>query len=387
VVEYNIQMRSDLTVDGAVLGPAVLPASAVSAGTSPLVAGAGTMVAVEGVSLRFEDIVALDEVSLDIQAGEILCLLGPSGSGKSSLLRVVAGIEHPSRGRVRLAGIDVAGPGVFVEPEQRRVGMVFQDYALFPHLTVEANVAFGLKGRARAEVERTIGALLERLGLTRYATSYPHVLSGGERQRVALARALAPKPRVLLMDEPFSSLDGRLRDRIRQETLGVLRETRTTTIVVTHDPGEAMRIADRIALLRAGRLLQVGSVEDLYSRPATAFAARFLSDVNELVGTCCCGRVDTALGSFSAPHMPDQSAVRVCIRPQHVRVAGGPTDIRARVVSSEFLGETDRVTLEVMGVDAPVLLRVFGRAPLSPGDAVFLDVDASGVVVVPDDAG
>ena len=345
------------------------------------------MVAVEDVALRFGSCVALDAVSLEVETGEILCLLGPSGSGKSSLLRVVAGIERPSGGRVRIAGTDVTAPGVFVEPEQRRVGMVFQDFALFPHLTVAANVAFGLARRSRAEVDRTVGALLERLGLTRYATSYPHMLSGGERQRVALARALAPEPRVLLMDEPFSSLDDRLRDRVRQETIAVLRETGTTTIVVTHDPGEAMRIADRIALMRAGRLLQVGSAEDMYARPATAFAARFLSDVNEFAGACSRGLVDTALGRFPAPHMPDEAPVRVCIRPQHILIAAGSTGIRARVVASEFLGHTERVTLDVPGANAPVSLHRSGRVRLVAGDSVFLDVDASGVVVVPDDAG
>jgi iron(III) transport system ATP-binding protein len=362
-------------------------AAGVATGPAGRPAALPTMVAVEGISLMFGRVMALDEVSLDIATGEILCLLGPSGSGKSSLLRLVAGLERPSLGCVRIAAVEVAGPGVFVEPEHRRIGMVFQDYALFPHLTVAANVAFGLKGRARSDVGRTVAALLERLGLTRYASSYPHMLSGGERQRVALARALAPEPRVLLMDEPFSSLDDRLRDRVRQETLAVLRETHTTTIVVTHDPGEAMRIGDRIALLRAGRLLQVGSADDLYSRPATAFAARFLSDVNELVGTCRNGRVSTALGTFSAPHAPDRSAVRVCIRPQHLRLAIGSEGIRARVIAAEFLGESERLTLDVAGMESPLLLRVPGRAQLSPGDVVFLDVSTSDIVVVPDDAG
>ena len=378
-------MRSSLAAEVPAARPP-LPAGGVMQRprTAP---GGDTMVTVEGVSLRFANCIALNEVSLEVRAGEILCLLGPSGSGKSSLLRVVAGIERPGEGRIRIAGSDVTAPGVFVEPEQRRVGMVFQDFALFPHLTVAANVAFGLGHRPRTEVKRTVGALLDRLGLSRYAASYPHMLSGGERQRVALARALAPEPRVLLMDEPFSSLDDRLRDRVRQETIAVLRETATTTIVVTHDPGEAMRIADRIALMRAGRLLQVGSAEDMYARPATAFAARFLSDVNELAGACSCGLVDTVLGRFPAPHMPDEAPVRVCIRPQHIRIAAGSNGIRARVVASEFLGHTERVTLDVPGADTPVSLHRSGCARLAPGDCVFLDVDASGVVVVPDDAG
>jgi len=346
---------------------------------------ADPMVALDAVTVAFGDILALDGVSLEVDAGEIVSLVGPSGSGKSTLLRVIAGIARQSSGRVRLAGVEVAGSSGFVEPEHRHVGMVFQDYALFPHLTVAANVAFGLRNRDRAAVRAAVSGLLDRLGLSRYANSYPHMLSGGERQRVALARALAPQPRVLLMDEPFSGLDGRLRDRVRQETLDVLRDTGTTTIVVTHDPSEAMRIADRLALLDRGRLVQCGSAEEVYARPSTAFAARFLSEINELAGTCHCGRVETPLGTFAAPHVSDAAAVRVCIRPEHVRVGDGPQGVVARVLSCEFLGDTERMLLAVPGLDQPLCLRNPGHKRLSPGGSVFLDVDSSGVVVVPDD--
>jgi iron(III) transport system ATP-binding protein len=342
------------------------------------------MVALDQVAVTFGDTVALDRVSLEVGAGEIVCLLGPSGSGKSTLLRAVAGIERTVGGQVTLDGVVVTGPGVFVEPEQRRVGMVFQDYALFPHLTVAANVAFGLKG-ARSDVNARVAALLERVGLARYAKSYPHMLSGGERQRVALARALAPNPRVLLMDEPFSSLDRGLRDRVRRETVDLLRETRTTTLVVTHDPTEAVLAADRIALLRAGRLLQVATPEELYMRPNSAFAAHFLGEVNELPGTCRGGRVDTVFGSFSAPHVPEHAAARVCIRPQDLRVAGGPTPIKGRVLASEFLGDAERVIVGVPELNAPVAVRTLARTRLNPGDTVHLDVDPSHVVIVPDD--
>lgn len=341
-------------------------------------------VALDKVCLTFGAVCALDHVSLDVEPGEILFLLGPSGSGKSSLLRVVAGIERPDRGRVVLAGTEVAGPRGFVEPERRLVGMVFQDYALFPHLTVAANVAFGLR-ESSADRERTVGALLERLGLSRYAASYPHTLSGGERQRVALARALGPKPRVLLMDEPFSSLDTSLRDRVRQETLDLLRDTETTTLVVTHDPHEAMRAADRIALMRAGRVVQCGPVDDLYLHPANAFVARFLGDVNEVPGTCRHGRVETPLGAFAAPHLADGAPARVCIRPQHLRLATLPTSLHARVVATELLGETERVMVAVEGLVAPLSLSVFGRSDVRRGDAVGLIIDPSQAVVVGDD--
>ena len=326
---------------------------------------------------------ALRDVSFTVAPGEVVCLLGPSGSGKSTLLRLVAGVERPTSGRIAIDGGEVAGPRVFVAPEKRAVGMVFQDFALFPHLTVSENVAFGVRRLSRPEAAERVAAMLNRVGLTRYAQSYPHMLSGGERQRVALARALAPSPRILLMDEPFSSLDSRLRDHVRQETMDILRETKTTTIVVTHEPDEALRIADRITLLREGRLEQVGTPQDLYTRPATMFAARFFSDVNELPGTYLDGRIATPLGTFDAPDPSITSAARVCIRPEHLRIAAGPTPVPARVVRSEFRGEIDHVVLSVDGVATPVTLRAFGRTSLVPGDAIHLEVPQENVLVVP----
>jgi iron(III) transport system ATP-binding protein len=339
--------------------------------------------AVEGVSVHYPAVTALRDVSFTVAPGEVVCLLGPSGSGKSTLLRLVAGVERPTAGRIVIDGLEVAGPRAFVAPERRAVGMVFQDYALFPHLTVTENVAFGLKGYSKTDAAARAAAMLARVGLTRYARSYPHMLSGGERQRVALARALAPSPRILLMDEPFSSLDGRLRDHVRQETMDILRETRTTTIVVTHEPDEALRIADRIVLLREGTLEQVGTPQELYARPATMFAARFFSDVNELPGIYRDGRIETALGTFKAPKAPSTMATRVCIRPEHLRIASGPTSVPARVVRSEFRGEIDHVVLTVDGVATPVTLRAFGRTSLLPGDAIHLEVPEENVLVVP----
>jgi iron(III) transport system ATP-binding protein len=330
--------------------------------------------AVERLSHRYNGLVALRDVSLAVAPGEILCVLGASGSGKSTLLRLVAGVDRPSAGRIALDGIEVAGPDCFIEPERRRVGMVFQDYALFPHLTVAANVGFGLKGVPRAEVDRRVRGLLDRVGLTRYASSHPHTLSGGERQRVALARALAARPRVLLMDEPFSSLDGPLRSQVRQHTLDLLRETLTTTVIVTHDPDEAMRIADRIAVLDAGRLAQCGSPEDLYRRPACACVARTFGDVNELRGTCVNGQIETPLGRFPAPHVHERASVSVFIRPQDLQLAPGASSLPARVVRTTFLGDAVHVVLDVPGLHSPIAVSVAGRRRLEPGDTVHIDV-------------
>jgi iron(III) transport system ATP-binding protein len=340
--------------------------------------------AVERVSVQYPTVSALRNVSFTVAPAEVVCLLGPSGSGKSTLLRLVAGVERPTSGRIAIDGIEVAGPRAFVSPERRAVGMVFQDFALFPHLTVAENVAFGLKALSKDAAAAKVAAMLERVGLTRYARSYPHTLSGGERQRVALARALAPSPRILLMDEPFSSLDGRLRDHVRQETMDILRETKTTTIVVTHEPDEALRIADRIALLREGTLEQIGPPQELYARPATMFAARFFSDVNELPGTFRDGRIETPLGTFTAPTGPSTPR-RVCIRPEHLRIASGPDSVPARVVRSEFRGEIDHVVLTVDGIASPVTLRAFGRTSLVAGDAVRLEAPEENVLVVPHD--
>ncbi len=338
----------------------------------------------DDVSLDFAGVQALRDVSLEVRSGEIVFVLGPSGSGKSSLLRLVSGLERPQSGDIRLAGITVAGNDGFVEPEHRRVGMVFQDFALFPHLTVAENVAFGVKG-ARHDRDRLVTDLLERLDIARYARRYPHMLSGGERQRVALARALAPRPDVLLMDEPFSSLDEQLRDRVGRETLALLRGIGTTTLVVSHDPREALRSADRVALLRGGRLLQFGAPEDLYLRPASVFVARFLGDVNILSATSANGSVTTPIGTFATAHARGRADVRACIRPQHLRIAESPSAVRARVASVEFLGDTDRVLAVVNGLPAPLDLRTLGRAPVVAGDTVWLDVDPERVMVVVDD--
>ena len=252
------------------------PASRVTAGVT-----FAARLSFENISHAFSpNAGTLRDVTLSAEPGEVLCLLGPSGSGKTTLLRIAAGIESQTTGRVLMNDREIAGPSVFLPPEKRSIGLVFQDFALFPHLTILDNVRFGLTALSREESRREAMIALSRVGLEDYAASYPHVLSGGEQQRVALARALAPRPSVLLMDEPFSGLDSRLKDSVRAETLDILRHSRATAIVVTHDAEEAMRMGDRIALLKNGRLVQVGKAEELYQRPVDLFAAGFFSELN-----------------------------------------------------------------------------------------------------------
>jgi iron(III) transport system ATP-binding protein len=215
----------------------------------------GRGLALDEVTVRYDERAVLDRVSIDVAPAEIFTLVGPSGSGKSTLLRVIAGLERPAAGRVAIGGSVVADRGTFVEPEQRRVGMVFQDYALFPHLTIEQNVGYGLRALDRREARDRVLAGLERVGLADRAASYPHTLSGGERQRVALARALAPAPDVLLLDEPFCSLDVSLRRQVRAQTFEVLREVRATVVLVTHDPDDAREAGSRVAMMQAGQLI------------------------------------------------------------------------------------------------------------------------------------
>lgn len=319
----------------------------------------------EGITHCYHGKETISGLSLTVEPGEVLCLLGPSGSGKTTLLRIAAGIEAQSAGRVLLNDQEIAGPATFLPPEKRGIGLMFQDFALFPHMTILDNVRFGLTAIRKDEARAEALHALERVGLTHYAEKYPHILSGGEQQRVALARALAPRPAVLLMDEPFSGLDSRLKDSIRADTLAILREARATAIVVTHDAEEAMRMADRIALLKDGALVQVGTSDDLYRRPANVFAAAFFSEINCFESVARNGVAETPLGSFPATDIAEGRAVDVAIRLQGIRIEpNGDGAIPARVVSRRFLGVVDHFTLAVQGCDGPVRARI--RADIIP---------------------
>ncbi len=320
--------------------------------------------AFEDIHLDYGKVHTLKGVSLTVSPGEILCLLGPSGSGKTSLLRVAAGLEPQTSGRVLMNGSEIAGPSRFLPPEKRSVGLMFQDFALFPHMTVEQNVRFGLTGMAPAVAAREAQAAIERVGLAHHMHSYPDVLSGGEQQRVALARALAPRPAVMLMDEPFSGLDTRLKDSIRAETLAILRETRATAIVVTHDAEEALRMGDRIALLDAGKVVQAGTAEDIYHNPVSLFVAGFFSELNTFEAVVDQGMVETPLGRFDAVRYGDGRYVTVAVRTSGLDViplTAGPlpdNTVPGRIISRRFIGGSELLSLAVNGVEGPVRARV-----------------------------
>lgn len=321
----------------------------------------------------------LSGINLAAEPGEVLCLLGPSGSGKTTLLRIAAGIESQTSGRILMNDREIAGPTVFLPPEKRSIGLVFQDFALFPHLTILENVRFGLNALSPVESVKEARIALARVGLADYESTYPHTLSGGEQQRVALARALAPRPAVLLMDEPFSGLDSRLKDSVRAETLAILRESRATAIVVTHDAEEAMRMGDRIALLREGKLVQAGTAEELYKRPASLFAAGFFSEINMFDAIVANGNAATPVGVFAAPGHADGAMVTVGVRLGGIHAGG--FGVPARVISRRYLGDAELVEVAIEGADQRVRARLkAGTLPMGKRD-LTLSVRESDVLV------
>jgi iron(III) transport system ATP-binding protein len=297
------------------------------------------------LSHDFGKLRAVDQVEISVAPGEVVCLLGPSGCGKSTVLRLSAGLETLQQGRIWMRGdlVGDSGSGLNIPPERRQVGLVFQDFALFPHLSVGANVAFGLSGLAAGERQARVREALAQVGMLDYLNAFPHALSGGQQQRVALARALAPRPSVLLLDEPFSGLDARLREQIREDTLHLLKASGIATMLVTHDPEEAMFMADRIYLMRQGRVEQQGQPNDIYDRPVNAFVASFFSVVNELPVDVSGGRVETPFGTLPADGLADGQAAQLVIRPEAIRFNGhgvAATQARAVVEEVRFLGAT-----------------------------------------------
>ena len=293
----------------------------------------------EAVSKRYGAVVAADRLTFTASPGELLTLIGPSGCGKSTALRIVAGLERPDAGLVEIAGETVADRRTWTPPERRRVGLVFQDHALFPHLSVARNVAFGIDRLTRAEQKVRVGEMLELVRLGHLAERYPHELSGGEQQRVALARALAPRPAVVLLDEPFSSLDETLRAQVRADTVSALRETKTTAMLVTHDQTEALSTGDRVVVMCNGVIEQADTPQQVFEAPASRFVASFMGDADFLPAhvqnallTCEIGVVSTVPGWGHV-----DVDVDVVLRPHEVALTPDP-DSPARVVAVEYHG-------------------------------------------------
>lgn len=322
---------------------------------------------IRGIERWFGDTHALAGLDLDVPAGSLMTLLGPSGSGKTTALRLIAGFDRPDRGRIEIEGQTVVSSDVFVPAERRRVGMVFQDYALFPHLTVARNVGYGVPKKQRGD---RVAHVLDLVGLTGKVDRLPHELSGGEQQRVALARALAPDPGVILLDEPFSNLDAALRARVRNEVAEILRRSGTTAIFVTHDQEEALSLSDVVAVMREGRIVQTGSPGQLYHFPADAWVASFLGDADFLAGRAEDGKVSTPAGTFPSRH---DGAVTVMIRPESVTLRPAPQG-EAVVRRREFFGHDQLVTVGLP--DGSILRARLGPAPLFElGDHVEVSVE------------
>jgi iron(III) transport system ATP-binding protein len=298
-----------------------------------------------GLSHAYGDNQVLDNVGLMIPAGELVCLLGPSGCGKSTLLRLSGGLEKVQQGTIAIDGVTVASADMHVNPEQRHIGLMFQDYALFPHLDIIGNVTFGLLGMAADKAKARAMDMLDQVGMTSHASKYPHMLSGGQQQRVALARALAPEPKLLLLDEPFSGLDTNMRQMIREETLNVLKHSGVATLMVTHDPEEAMFMADRIKIIGSnGRILQAGRPHEIYYHPAHEFVAKMFGMMNRFEGVVVNGRIETPLGALDS-NFPNGTKAQVLIRPEGVILEnnGQAQGSTVEITSSHLLGHDNIV--------------------------------------------
>lgn len=317
-------------------------------------------------------------VSLCLHAGEIVSLVGPSGCGKTTTLRLVAGLERLQAGAIQVGNLLAATPDLHKPPEARNVGMMFQDYALFPHLTVAENVEFGLSKCDGSERRARALTALRDVGLEAYADRNPTTLSGGQQQRVALARALAPRPNVVLLDEPFSGLDAELRRKVRADAIHLLKAAGVGALMVTHDPEEALFMSDRIAVMRDGRIDQYGAPKHLYSRPASPYVARFFGEINELIGVVHDGVVETPLGPASAPGLAEGAEALVMTRPEHLLM--GPAAeatghaVQGRVNFARWLGRTALIEMRLPnGQD--ILVRTADQDWPEDGAAISVAMD------------
>ncbi len=332
---------------------------------------------IEAASKAFAGQPVLRDLDLTVEPGQLLAILGASGSGKTTLLRLICGFERLDRGRIVIGERVVAGPGLHRPPEERHIGYVAQEGALFPHLSVAANILFGLPRRQRRDRQR-VEALLALVGLpAAYAARPPQALSGGEQQRVALARALAPAPSLVLLDEPFSALDAGLRAETRAAVAAALAAAGATALLVTHDQGEALSMGDAVAVLRDGRVAQRASPQDLYRHPLDTALARFVGEAVLLAGVVRDGRIHCGLGALAAPPGMADGAVEVLLRPEQIQLLpAGASPLRAEVLGGNFFGHDASVRLRLLDQPAVDMLsaRVGGQATPEPGQIVSLSV-------------
>lgn len=332
----------------------------------------------DGVALAYQDKQVLNGISLTLEEGEIACLLGPSGCGKTTLLRAIAGFKSLESGEIKSSEHLLSSADYTLPTEQRNIGMVFQDFALFPHLSIGRNICFGIRHQKKAEKQARLNELLELVGLQGYAQRYPHELSGGQQQRIALARAMAPRPRLLLLDEPFSSMDVELRGTLAKEIRTILKHENITTIMVTHDQNEAFSMADRIGVLSEGKLLQWDDARTLYHNPKTAFVARFVGRSNFLEGIITAQGVETAMGVLLCPAAEDFAKgdkVKVLVRPEYVQLSVS-SEIKAELVSRQFRGGYYMYTLQLSsGEQLQVLLSSLAKHQLGESVGIVLSTD------------